>query len=81
MCLNLGATILYSITEIQLVLCPQCNVGAPVWSDKACMQCQITLVFLEVFYMHLISPSMDSEATYLVISVIYIKQKHQEEYA
>ena len=61
MCLTLGVTILASTTEIQLVLSSQCTVYAPVRSDKAYMYICIALVFLKDLYMHLISPSVDSE--------------------
>ena len=64
MCLTLGVTILTSTTEIQLVLSSQCTVGSPVWSAKASMYLRINLVFLTAFYMHLIYPSMDSDAIY-----------------
>ena len=62
MCLTLGVTILASTTEIQLVLYSQCTVGAPVWSDKASMYLQVNLVFLTALYVHLISPSVESDA-------------------
>ena len=45
MCLTLGVTILYSTTEIQLVLSSQCYVGAPVWGDKASMYLGINLIY------------------------------------
>ena len=38
------------------------HVGAPVWSSKASMYLRITLVFLTDLYMHLIFPSVESEA-------------------
>ena len=45
MCLTLGATLLASTTDIQLVLYSQCTVGGPVWSAKAYMYLRITFVF------------------------------------
>ena len=63
MFLNLRRNILYSTTEIQLVLSYQFTVGAPVWIFKASIYLQIDLVFLTEFYMHIISPSVESEAT------------------
>ena len=60
MCLTLEVTILDSTTEIYFVLSSQCTIGAPVWSDKASMYLRITLDFLTDFYMHLISPSVES---------------------
>ena len=62
MCLTIGVTILASTTEIQLVLYYQCNVGAPVRSSKSSMYLRITFVFLTDFYMHQISPSVESYA-------------------
>ena len=62
MCLTLRVTILDSKTAIQLVLYSQCTVGEPVWSDRASIYLRIILVFLKYFYIHLISPSVDSEA-------------------
>ena len=62
MCLTLGVTLLDPTTEIQLVLSSQCNVGSPLWSAKASIYLRITLVFLTDLYMHLISPSVDSDA-------------------
>ena len=62
MCLTLGVTLLASTTEIQLLSSPQYTVGAPVWSAKASMYLRITLVFLTALYMHLISPSVESDA-------------------
>ena len=62
MCLTIGVTILASTTEIQLVLSSQCTLGAPVWSAKASMHLRITLVFLTALYMHLISPSVESDS-------------------
>ena len=62
MCLTLGVTRLASTTEIQLVLSSQFNVCASVWSDKASMYLQITLVFFTALYIHLISPSVESDA-------------------
>ena len=62
-CLTIGVTILASTTEMQLVLSSKCNVGAPVWSAKASVYRWIALFFLTDFYMHIIYPSVDSEAT------------------
>ena len=62
MCLTLGLIFLASTTEIQLVLSSQFNVGSPLWIDKASMYLRVTLVFLTDLYMHLISPSVESEA-------------------
>ena len=62
MCVTLVVTILASTTEIKLVLSSQCTVCAPVRSAKASMYLRITLVFLTYFYMHLISPSVESDA-------------------
>ena len=62
MCLTLGVTILTSTPEIQLVLSSKFTVGVPVWSAKASMYLRITVVFLTALYMHLISPSVDSDA-------------------
>ena len=62
MCLTLGVIFLASTTEIQLVLSSQFNVGSPLWIDKASMYLRVTLVFLTDLYMHLISPSVESEA-------------------
>ena len=62
MCLTLGVTILSSTTETKLVLSSQCTVGAPVWSAKSSMYLRITLVFLTALYMHLIYPSVESDA-------------------
>ena len=61
-CLTLGVTILYSTTEIQLVLSSQCTVGAQLWSDKASTYLRIALVLLTELYMHLMYPSVESEA-------------------
>ena len=61
-CLTLGVTILASTTEIQLVLSSQCTVSAPVYSAKASMYLRITLGFFTSLYMHLISPSVKSDA-------------------
>ena len=62
MYLNIGETLLASTTEIQLVLYSQYNVVAPVWSEKDSMYLRITLVFLTALYMHLIYPSVESDA-------------------
>ena len=61
-CLTLGVTILSSTTDIQRVLSYQCSFGAPVWSDKSSTYLRITLVFLTALYMHLTSPSVESDA-------------------
>ena len=60
-CLTIGLTILASTKDIQLVLSSQCTVGEPVWSYKASMYLQIDLFFLTALYMHIISPSVESE--------------------
>ena len=62
MCLTPGVTILASTTERQLVLSYQWTVGAPVWSAKASIYLWITLVLFTAVYMHLISPSLESDA-------------------
>ena len=62
MCLTLGVTHLDSTTEIQLVLSSKCNVVAPVWIDNSSIYIRITLVFLTSLCMHLIYPSVNSEA-------------------
>ena len=54
MCLTLGVTILYSTTEIKLVLSYQGTVGAPEWSARASIYLRITSVLLTAFYLHLI---------------------------
>ena len=61
MCLTLVVTILASTTYIQLLLSYQCNVGAPVLSTKASMYLSKNFVFLTALYMHLLSPSVDSD--------------------
>ena len=61
-CLTLGVTLLASTKEIQLVLSYQCTVGAPVWSARDYMYLQIILVLLTALYMHIIYPSVESEA-------------------
>ena len=63
MSLTLGATLLDSTTEIQLVLSSYFTVGAPVWSAKTYMYLRIALVFLIYLYIHLIYPSVDSKDT------------------
>ena len=68
MCLNIGVTILASTKEIQLVLSSQCTIGAAVWGDKAYMYLRKTLVFLTAFYMHILFPSVESEAIHGLIS-------------
>ena len=62
--LTLGVTLLASTKEIQLVLYYQCTVGAPVWSANVSMYLRINLFFLTALYMHIISPSVESEAIY-----------------
>ena len=62
MCLTLGVTILSSRTEIELALSYQCTVFAQVWSAKVSMYLRIALFFLTALCMHLISPSVKSEA-------------------
>ena len=62
MFLTLGVTLLASTKEIKCLLSFQCTVGAPLWSAKVSMYLWIDLVFLTYLYMHLISPSVDSEA-------------------
>ena len=62
MCLNIGVNILYSTTDIQLVLFSQCTVVAPLWSAKASTCLRIKLFFLTVLYMHIIYPSLESDA-------------------
>ena len=59
--LTLGVNTLVLATEIKIVLYYLYNVGAPVWSAKASMCCQISLVFFTALYMHLIYPSVDSK--------------------
>ena len=63
MCLTLGVTILSWTTEIQLVLYYQCTVGAPVWIAKYSIYLLIALFFLKSLCVHIIYPSVDSEAT------------------
>ena len=63
MYLNLGVTILDSTSEL-FFLYSQFTVGEIVWSAMASMQLQIYLFFLKYFFMHLISPSVDSEDKY-----------------
>ena len=60
---TLRVTILASTTEILLVLYSRFTVGTPVYSSKAYMYIRISLVFLKALYMHLIFPSVESEAT------------------
>ena len=60
--LALGVTLLASTTEIQLLLYYKCTVGVPVWSSKSSMYLWITLVFLTALYIHIISPSVESDA-------------------
>ena len=62
MYLTLGVNILASTTEINILLSSQYNVGAPMWRANASMYTRITLVLLTAFYMHLIYPSVESEA-------------------
>ena len=59
--LTLGLTILASKTEMQIVLSYKCTVGTPLWSARASMYLCITLVFLTALYMHIISPSVESD--------------------
>ena len=61
-CLTLGVTTLASTKEMKRVLSYQFNVGALVWIDKASMYLSTALVLLTALYMHLISPSVNSEA-------------------
>ena len=61
-CLTLGLTILSSTIEIQPVLYYQCTVGATVRIAKDSIYLQIYLVFLTPFFMHQISPPVESEA-------------------
>ena len=68
MCLTLGVTILDSTKEIQLLFSSQFNVGSPLCSSKACSYLSIAFVFLIALYMHLIYPSVESEA---ISSCIY----------
>ena len=58
----LGVTALASTTGMQLVLSSQFIVGALVCSAKASVYFQITLFFFTDLYMHLISPSVESDA-------------------
>ena len=60
--LTIGVTTLASTSEIQLVLYYQCTVGEPVCIDKASMYIRTALVFLTALYMHIIYPSVHSEA-------------------
>ena len=62
MCLTLGVTLLASTTDIQLVLYSKCTIGASVWSDNYPMYLRITFVLLTYLYMHLIYPSVNSDA-------------------
>ena len=55
MWLTLSVTILASTTEIKIVFYYQCTVGATVWSAKASIYLQITLVLLTVLHIHIIS--------------------------
>ena len=61
MCLTLGVTLLASTTENKRVLSSQCTVAAPVWHSKPYMYLWIVLAFLTSLYIHLISPSVESE--------------------
>ena len=63
MCLTPGVNILDSTIEVNIVLSYQCTVGSPVWSAEASVYRCIALVFLTEFNMHLIYPSVESEAT------------------
>ena len=62
MCSTLGVTRLASTAEIQRLMSSWCTSGAPVWDAKAYMYLQTALVFLTALYMHIISPSVKSEA-------------------
>ena len=62
MCLTLVVIILALTAEIQLLLSYQCTIGAPVRSDENSMYLRINFVFLTALYMHLISPSVESDA-------------------
>ena len=62
MCLTLGVNILASTIEILFLLSYQCTVGAPVWSAKDYMCLWITLVLFTALYIHLIYPSLESDA-------------------
>ena len=70
MCLPLGVTILYSTTEIKLVLDSQFSVGAPVYSPKASVYLQITLVFLR--YMKSIAPHTGAPTVHCEDNTSYI---------
>ena len=59
---TLGVTIFDSTKETQRLLSPQCTIGAPVWIAGDSIYLQITLVLLKALYMHLIYPSLESEA-------------------
>ena len=61
MCLTIVVTLLDSTIEIKLVLYSHYTVGAPVWSAKASMYLRTTLVFFTAFYMHIISPLVESD--------------------
>ena len=61
-CLSLGVTFLDSTAEIKLMLSYQCTVGAPVYISKASVYLCIALVFLKALYIHIIFPSVKSEA-------------------
>ena len=64
MYLTLGVTILDSTTEMHLVLSFQFTVGAPVWRSRDSIYLLISLAFMTALYMHLIYPSLESEAIY-----------------
>ena len=70
MFLTLGVTLLSSTIEMQLVLYSHCTVVSPVWSSNAPIQHQITSVLLVALYMHLIYPSVDSEASTVCICTL-----------
>ena len=61
--LTLRLTLIVSRTKMQLVFYSRCNIGAPVWSAKDSIYLGMALVFLKALYMHIISPSVDSEDT------------------
>ena len=61
-CLTLGVNILALKKKKQLMLSHQCIVGASLWSAKDSMYLWIDLFFLAELYMHIISPSVESEA-------------------
>ena len=62
MCLTLGVNISASTKETKLVLYSQCTVGVPIWSFKAYMYLWIVFVIFTYLYMHIISPSVESDS-------------------